>query len=45
MSGGNSMYLESIGINQLHDGSYIVDRTDYFKTYLLLLLESSQIVL
>lgn len=39
------MYLESIGINQLHDGSYVVDRTDYFKTYLLLLLESSKIVL
>lgn len=35
------MRLAAIGVNELHDGSYTVDRTNYFGTYLLLLLKTS----
>lgn len=34
------MNLAAIGVNELHDGSYSVDRTNYFGTYLLLLLKT-----
>lgn len=34
------MLLASIGVNELHDGNYSVDRKDYFDTYLLLLLKT-----
>lgn len=34
------MQLAAIGVNELHDGNYSVDRTNYFGTYLLLLLKT-----
>lgn len=34
------MNLAAIGVNELHDGSYSVDRTNYFGTYLLLMLKT-----
>ncbi len=34
------MILHSIGVNELHDGDYSVNRTNYFKTYLLLMLRT-----
>ncbi len=34
------MNLAAIGVNELHDGNYSVDRTNYFGTYLLLLLKT-----
>lgn len=35
------MELAAIGVNELHDGNYSVDRTNHFGTYLLLLLKTS----
>lgn len=35
------MRLMAIGVNELHDGSYYVERENYFGTYLLLLLKTS----
>ena len=34
------MQLKSIGVNELHDGSYSVDRKDRYDTYLLLMLKT-----
>lgn len=34
------MRLAAIGVNELHDGSYHVDRKNHFGTYLLLLLKT-----
>lgn len=34
------MQLKAIGVNELHDGDYSVDRTNHFGTYLLLMLKT-----